>query len=90
MEDSLAIVAIVERGKADHVVERAKKAGLTVQRFYTDAGRRKRSQSFKHSIESSKEVIIILTEKENCEPIFNEMINAGKTERTGNRYNIYL
>ncbi len=85
MEDSLAIVAIVERGKADHVVERAKKAGAhgATILYGRGTGEKEAKKFLNIHIESSKEVIIILTEKENCEPIFNEMINAGKLNEPG-------
>lgn len=85
MDEILAIVAIVERGKADHIVEKAKKAGAhgATILYGRGTGEKEAKKFLKIYIESYKEIIIVLTEKENCERIFNEMIKAGKLNEPG-------
>ena len=85
MTDILAIVAIVERGKADHVVARAKKAGANgATIFYARGTGENEAKKFLNMyIESSKEIILILTEKEKAKKIFDEMVEAGKLNKPG-------
>lgn len=85
MSDVLAIVAIVERGKADHVVNRAKKAGaIGATIFYARGTGQTEAKKFLNMyIESSKEVILILTEKEKAKEIFDEMVEAGRLKDPG-------
>lgn len=50
MVETVAIVAIVERGKADHIVNRTKKAGVKGATILYGRGRRKRSKEiFKYT-----------------------------------------
>lgn len=81
----LAIVAIVERGKADHIVDKAKKAGASgaTVLYGRGTGEKEAKKFLNTHIESSKEAIIILTKKENSESIFNEMVKAGKLNEPG-------
>lgn len=80
-----AIVAIVERGRADHVVKNAKKAGAQgATIFYGRGTGESEIKKFLNThIESSKEIIIILAEKEKYKPILNEMIKAGRLNEPG-------
>lgn len=85
MVDIIAIVAIVERGKADYVVNRAKKVGAqgATVLYGRGTGESEVKKFLNIHIESSKEIIIILTEKEKFDPIFKEMIEAGRLKEPG-------
>jgi len=83
--DIRCIVAIVERGKADKVVNAAKKAGATgATIFYArGTGTTEAKKFFDLHIESSKEVIIILTEVSKKDKIIKAMVEAGKLKAPG-------
>ena len=85
MFEMLAIVAIVERGKADYVVNRAKKVGAqgATILYGRGTGESEVKKFLNIQIESSKEVIIILSEKEKCKQIFDEIVEAGKLKKPG-------
>ncbi|HHX24085.1 MAG TPA: P-II family nitrogen regulator [Thermoanaerobacterales bacterium] len=85
MSEVLAIVAIVERGKADYIVAKAKKVGANgATIFYArGTGETEAKKFLKMYIESSKEVILILTEKEKAKGIFEEMVKAGRLNDPG-------
>jgi nitrogen regulatory protein PII len=68
--DVIAIFAVVERGKADHLVEKAKKAGAKGATILYGRG-------------TTKEVIIILAEKEHVEAIQKALIEAGRLDEPG-------
>mgnify|MGYP000847702311 FL=1 len=80
-----AICAIVERGKADGIVDKAKKAGAegaTV--FYgRGTGEKEFLKFFNRQIESSKEIILIITEEDKLDPILNAIIKAGNLDHPG-------
>ncbi|NLX62271.1 MAG: P-II family nitrogen regulator [Tissierellia bacterium] len=79
------IVAIVERGKADKVVNAAKKAGASgATIFYArGTGQTEAKKFFNLHIESSKEIIIILTEVSKKEEIMKAMVEAGRLKEPG-------
>jgi len=81
----MAIVAIVERGKADYVVKRAKKAGAqgATILYGRGTGESEAKKFLNVYIESSKEIILILIEKEKCRQIFEEIVEAGKLKEPG-------
>nr|WP_273702359.1 P-II family nitrogen regulator [Tepidanaerobacter syntrophicus] len=81
----MAIVAIVERGRADYVVKRAKKAGAqgATILYGRGTGESEAKKFLNVHIESSKEIILILTEKEKCRQIFEEIVEAGKLKEPG-------
>ena len=85
MVDIEALVAIVERGKADKLVDEAKKAGArgaTV--FYgRGAGAHEAKKLFSIPIDACKEIIIILVETSNLKPIKDAMVRAGDLNRPG-------
>ncbi len=85
MFDMLAIVAIVERGKADYVVNRAKRVGAqgATILYGRGTGESEVKKFLNIQIESSKEVIIILSEKEKGKQIFDEIVEAGKLKKPG-------
>ncbi len=83
--DSLCIIAIVERGKADKIVNDAKKVGAkgaTV--FYgRGTGESEVKRFLNIHIESSKEIIMVLSDDEKYKVIFDTMIEAGKLNEPG-------
>ncbi len=83
--DYICIVAIVERGKADFVVKMAKKAGANGATiiYGRGTGETEAKKFLSIHIESSKEVIIILTEKQKAKPIYDEIVRAGKLKDPG-------
>lgn len=85
MFENIAIIAIVERGKADYIVKRAKNVGAQGATiiYGRGTGEHEAKQFLKINIESSKEVIIILTEIEKYKDIFNEIIDAGNLNEPG-------
>lgn len=85
MTEVMAIIAIVERGKADYVVKRAKKAGAqgATILYGRGTGESEAKKFLDVHIESSKEIILILTEKEKCRQIFEEIVEAGKLREPG-------
>ncbi len=85
MTEVMAIVAIVERGRADYVVKRAKKAGAqgATILYGRGTGESEAKKFLNVYIESSKEIILILTEKEKCRQIFEEIVEAGKLKEPG-------
>lgn len=83
--DIIAIFAIVERGKADYVVERAKKvgAGGATILYGRGTGQSEIKKFLKMHIESSKEVVVILVERNKYKKIFDEIVDAGKLKEPG-------
>lgn len=85
MLDVLGIIAIVERGKADYVVKKAKEAGaqgVTIL-YGRGTGTHEEKKLFNIHIESSKELIIILVEKDKMKPIYDAIVEAGKLNDPG-------
>lgn len=82
---SIAVFVVVERGKADRIVEEAKKAGaFGATIFYgRGTGESEFKKFFNLHIESSKEIIFILTEEEKREPIVDALVKAGKLDDPG-------
>jgi len=80
-----AIIAIVERGKADKLVESAKKAGATgATIFYgRGTGAAEAKKIWNLHIESSKEIVLFLTEVEKTKAIVDAVILAGKLNDPG-------
>lgn len=83
--DSLCIIAVVERGKADKIVDNAKSVGArgaTV--FYgRGTGESEVKRFLNIHIESSKEIIMVLSDDEKYKVIFDAMIEAGKLNEPG-------
>lgn len=83
--DSLCIIAVVERGKADKIVEHAKTVGAkgaTV--FYgRGTGESEVKRFLNIHIESSKEIILVLSDNDKYKAIFDAMIEAGKLTEPG-------
>ncbi|SDZ27980.1 nitrogen regulatory protein P-II family [Proteiniborus ethanoligenes] len=85
MLDVLGIIAIVERGKADYVVKKAKEAGAqgATILYGRGTGTHEEKKLFNIHIESSKELIIILVEKDKMKPIYDAIVEAGKLNDPG-------
>ena len=85
MLDIKCIVGIVERGKADKIVEAAKKAGASgATIFYgRGTGESEVKKFLNVNIEASKEVILILSEKVQLRDIMTAMVIAGKLKEPG-------
>lgn len=85
MLDIKCIVAVVERGRANRVVEAAKKvgaAGATI--FYgRGTGESEVKKFLNIHVEASKEVIILLTETEKYKRIMKAMVEAGELKKPG-------
>lgn len=85
MLDIRCIVAIVERGKADKIIKKAKEAGATgASVFYgRGTGETEAKRFLNVNIEASKEMILILTPEENRKTITDAMIKEGKLKEPG-------
>lgn len=85
MEDVKCIVGIVERGKADIVVDGAKEAGAEGATIFfgRGTGQTEAKRFFNISVESSKEVIIILTEGSKVKEVMEAMTVAGELKKAG-------
>ncbi len=85
MLDIKCIVAIVERGKAEKVIKAGKKSGASgATIFYgRGTGDSEVKKFLKVNIEASKEIIIILSEKEKLKAIVTAMTEAGDLKKPG-------
>lgn len=85
MFDVKCIVVIVERGKADKIVESAKAAGASgATIFYgRGTGETEAKRFLNIHIEASKEMILILTEVEKYKEIKQAIVEAGKIKEPG-------
>ncbi|NLN15713.1 MAG: P-II family nitrogen regulator [Firmicutes bacterium] len=83
--DYLAIIAVVERGKAQGLVEKAKEAGLlggTIL-YGRGTGVFEAPKLLNLHIESSKEVILIVSPRDAYRPIYDVLVEAGKFHEPG-------
>lgn len=85
MDSVKCIVAIVERGKADKIVNKAKKVGAkgATILYGRGTGQSEALKFFNIHIEASKEIIIILSEKDNCKLIYDTIIEVGRLKEPG-------
>ena len=83
--DVKCIVAIVERGKADKVVEKAKKAGAkgATILYGRGTGQSEALKFFNLHIEASKEIILILSDINEYKSIYDAIVEAGKLNEPG-------
>lgn len=79
------IIAIVERGKADKIVDAAKKAGANgATIFYgRGTGESEVKKFLNMHVEASKEIIFILTEIDKYKKIMEAMVDAGQLKKPG-------
>lgn len=85
MDEIKCIVAIVERGKADKIVDKAKKAGAKGATiiYGRGTGESEVMKFLNIHIEASKEIIIILSEEDKYKPIYDTIIEAGRLKEPG-------
>nr|WP_300005509.1 P-II family nitrogen regulator [Tissierella sp.] len=85
MLDIKCVVAIVERGKADKIVKAAKVSGASgATIFYgRGTGESEVKKFLSVNIEASKEVILILSEREKLKAIITAMVDAGDLKKPG-------
>lgn len=80
-----AIVAIVEKGKASHIVNQAKAhgaQGATI--FYARGTGAEEAKTFLNlKVDAQKEVIIIITSKEDTKKIFDVVVSEGNVTCPG-------
>lgn len=84
-KDIRCIVAIVERGKADKIVNKAKKAGAkgATILYGRGTGQSEALRFLNLHIEASKEMIIILSEIDKYKPIYDAIIEEGRLKEPG-------
>lgn len=85
MAGQLCIVAIVERGKADKIVDKAKEVGArgATILYGRGTGESEIQKFLNINIEASKEIILIICEEENYKDIYYKVIEAGKLKKPG-------
>lgn len=85
MKNILCIVAIVERGKADRIVDKAKKVGAkgATILYGRGTGESEINKFLNIHIEASKEVILVLNEEETYRPVFDTIVEAGRLNDPG-------
>ncbi len=85
MGEVKCIIAIVERGKADKIIDKAKKVGAkgATVLYGRGTGETEIMKFLNIHIESSKEIIIILSEKEKYKPIYDTIIEVGRLKEPG-------
>ena len=72
------------RGKADKIVDKAKVGAKGATILYgRGTGQSEALKFFNIHIEASKEIIIILSEKDNYKPIYDIVIEAGRLKEPG-------
>ena len=82
--DYLAIIAIVERGKAQALVDKAKEVGLRWGTILYGPGTGVfEAPKFLTYIESSKEVILIVSHRDAYRPIYDVLVEAGQLNEPG-------
>lgn len=81
----LAIIAIVERGKADAIVEAARQAGASGATivFARGTGTAEHLSLFRLQVDAMKEVIIMLVEEVQSQVIFAAISEAGRLAEPG-------
>jgi nitrogen regulatory protein PII len=79
------LFVIVERGKGKYIADEAKKAGAKgATIFYARGmGDLESQKLFNIQVDSSKEVIIIITEQQETQEILDAVVKAGKLEEPG-------
>jgi nitrogen regulatory protein PII len=79
------ITCIVERGRADKVVNEAVKAGAQAATFFYARGKglREKLGFLGTFIAPEKEVIMIVTKEEQTDAVFNTIVEAAKLNTAG-------
>ncbi|WP_027390900.1 P-II family nitrogen regulator [Chrysiogenes arsenatis] len=91
LNNIMIITCIVERGKADDVVEAAKKVGAKAATIYyaRGTGIRERLGLLGIAIQPEKEIIEIAVHPSAADAVFDAMIDAGKLHLPGKGF-IYM
>lgn len=85
LSDMKLIITIVERGKAEKIVDSAKKAGApgaTIM-YGRGTGESEVLKFLKVSIEASKEIILVLAQEDKLKEIVSAMVETGKLKEPG-------
>lgn len=79
------IIAIVERGKADQLVEAAKQAGATGATvfFARGTGTHEHLSLLRIKVDAMKEVVLILAKEMQVQPVFDAVVKAGRMNDPG-------
>ena len=79
------IACIVERGKANKVIEKAIGSGAQAATYFfaRGTGLREKLGLFGKFIAPEKEIIFIVTKKEQTDTVFNQMIITAKLDKPG-------
>ncbi|MBW2522352.1 MAG: P-II family nitrogen regulator [Deltaproteobacteria bacterium] len=85
MNELNQITCIVQRGRADRVIDAALKAGAPgATCFYgRGTGVRQKLGALSKLIAPEKEIILIITRESQTEAVFDAIIKAGKLDRKG-------
>ena len=85
MKEKICIIAIVERGKADRMVDKAKKVGAkgATILYGRGTGESEIQKFLNIHIEASKEVILIVSEESKYKKIYDSMVETGDLKKPG-------
>ena len=85
MKDLNLITCIVQRGRAEKVVDAALKAGAPGATYYYGRGTgvRQKLGVLSKLIVPEKEIILIVTKANQTDSVFDAVIKAGKLEKKG-------
>ncbi|MDO7977397.1 P-II family nitrogen regulator [Oceanotoga teriensis] len=85
MNEKIAILLIVERGKADKIVESANKngaKGATIL-YGRGTGKNDNKKLFNIKVESSKEIILMIVDKDDYSKMYKILLKSGEIEKPG-------
>ncbi len=85
MKDLNLITCIVQRGRAEKVVDAALKAGAPGATYYYGRGTgvRQKLGVLSKLIVPEKEIILIVAKEDHTESVFDAVIKAGKLDKKG-------
>ena len=83
MKDLSLITCIVQRGRAEKVVDAALKAGAPGATYYYGTGVRQKLGVLSKLIVPEKEIILIVTKDHQTDTVFEAIIKAGKLDKKG-------
>ena len=83
--DFKLITCIVERGKADKIINKAIQSGAQAATYYYGKGRgiRERMGIVGKFIAPEKEIILVVTKQDKARVVFNAMVQAGELNVPG-------
>ena len=85
MEEKIGIIAIVERGKADKIVDKAKVAGAkgATILYGRGTGESEIKKFLNIQLAASKRVILIVSAESTYEKIYDTMVEVGNLKKPG-------